>query len=253
MTAFTRWLGVLLALPGMAAIVLPFYYGVSPMKVVMGVGGAASRTFAANYLWMAIPFFAAPMILDWQVRRARGMRMGWLRVFVWHATAVAAVAPVLVTIFREPSDTWAEASPALLPALAAIVVYGALVARCLGRKRPADETAGVATKDGKRAQLEARGWRVGDVATFLELTPEEAAFVETKLALSRNLRDRRTDKGLSQTALAKLLNSSQSRVAKMEAADPTVSVDLLLRALFALGARPRDVASCLAGRPVVAA
>jgi predicted XRE-type DNA-binding protein len=107
-------------------------------------------------------------------------------------------------------------------------------------------------KNRKRAQLEAHGWRVGDVATFLDLTPEEAAFVETKLALSRNLRDRRTDKGLSQTALAKLLNSSQSRVAKMEAADPTVSVDLLLRALFALGARPRDVASCLARRPVVA-
>ena len=108
-------------------------------------------------------------------------------------------------------------------------------------------------KNGKRAQLEARGWRVGDVAAFLDLTPEQAAFVETKLALSRNIRDRRTHKGLSQTALAKMLNSSQSRVAKMEAADPTVSVDLLLRALFALGARPRDVASCLAGRPVVAA
>ena len=107
-------------------------------------------------------------------------------------------------------------------------------------------------KNRKRAQLEAHGWRVGDVATFLDLTPEEAAFVETKLALSRSLRDRRIDTGLSQTALAKLLNSSQSRVAKMEAADPTVSVDLLLRALFALGARPRDVASCLVGRPVVA-
>ena len=108
-------------------------------------------------------------------------------------------------------------------------------------------------KNRKRAQLEAHGWRVGDVATFLDLTPEEAAFVETKLALSRSLRDRRAAKGLSQTALAQLLNSSQSRVAKMEAADPTVSVDLLLRALFALGARPRDVASCLARRPVVAA
>jgi DNA-binding transcriptional regulator YiaG len=108
-------------------------------------------------------------------------------------------------------------------------------------------------KHRKRTLLEAQGWRVGDVATFLDLTPEEAAFVETKLALSRSLRDRRTAKGLSQAALAKRLNSSQSRVAKMEAADPTVSVDLLLRALFALGARPRDVASCLARRPVVAA
>ena len=144
MTGFKRWLGVILALPGTAAIVLPFYYGVSPMTVIMEVGGAASRTFAADYLWIAIPFFAAPMILDWQVRRARGMRMGWLRAFIWHATAVASVAPILVAIFRVPSDAWAEASPALLPVLAAIVVYGALVARCLGRRRPADETAGVA-------------------------------------------------------------------------------------------------------------
>jgi hypothetical protein len=144
MTGFNRWRGVLLALPGMAAIVLPFYYGVSPMKVIMEVGKAASRTFAADYLWMAIPFFAAPMILDWQVRRARGMRMGRLRVFIWHATAVAAIAPVLVTMSRAHSNTWAEASPAVLPALSAIVVSGALVARCLGRKRPAEETAGVA-------------------------------------------------------------------------------------------------------------
>jgi predicted XRE-type DNA-binding protein len=101
-------------------------------------------------------------------------------------------------------------------------------------------------KNRKKAQLEARGWHVGDAADFLQLTPEEAAFVETKLALSRSLRLHRTANGLSQAALAKRLHSSQSRIAKMEAADPTVSIDLLLRALFALGARPRDVASCLA-------
>jgi len=101
-------------------------------------------------------------------------------------------------------------------------------------------------KNRKKTRLEAQGWRVGDVATLLELTPEEAAFVETKLALSRSLRLHRTASGLSQAALAKRLHSSQSRIAKMEAADPTVSIDLLLRALFALGARPRDVASCLA-------
>jgi predicted XRE-type DNA-binding protein len=101
-------------------------------------------------------------------------------------------------------------------------------------------------KNRTKTRLEARGWRVGDVATFLDLTPEEAAFIETKLALSRSLRLHRTANGLSQAALAKRLHSSQSRIAKMEAADPTVSIDLLLRALFALGARPRDVASCLA-------
>ena len=97
----------------------------------------------------------------------------------------------------------------------------------------------------KRARLEARGWKVGTAAEFLELTLEEAAFVETKLALSHALRARRTEQHVSQAALAKRLGSSQSRVAKMEAADPTVSIDLLLRALYALGATPRDVAKAL--------
>jgi len=97
----------------------------------------------------------------------------------------------------------------------------------------------------KRAKLEAQGWRVGAAADFLNLSPEEAAFVETKLALSNSLRARRAEQRVTQTALAKRLRSSQSRVAKMEAADPSVSVDLLLRALYALGATPRDVAKAL--------
>lgn len=108
-------------------------------------------------------------------------------------------------------------------------------------------------KSNKRARLEAHGWRVGSAAEFLELTPEENAFVETKLALSQCVRERRTAQNLSQAALAKRLNSSQSRVAKMEAADATVSVDLLLRAVFALGAKPRDVANAIQKRRPAAA
>ena len=108
-------------------------------------------------------------------------------------------------------------------------------------------------KKTKSAALKTHGWRVGSVADFLELSPAESAFIETKLALSQSLHDRRTAAGLSQAGLAKRLRSSQSRVAKMEAADPTVSVDLLLRALYALGARPRDVASSITKRAVAAA
>lgn len=100
-------------------------------------------------------------------------------------------------------------------------------------------------KSAKRARLEAQGWRVGSAAEFLELTPEEAAFVETKLALSRCVRSRRAAQNVTQAALAKRLKSSQSRVAKMEAADATVSIDLLLRALFALGAKRRDIAAAI--------
>ena len=108
-------------------------------------------------------------------------------------------------------------------------------------------------KKSKQARLQAKGWRFGSAADFLELTDEEASFVETKLALSNSLRDRRAAQHLSQAALAKRLNSSQSRVAKMEAADPTVSIDLLLRALFALGAKPRDVAVAIQKRRSAAA
>src|SRR5580765_6936869 len=110
-----------------------------------------------------------------------------------------------------------------------------------------------AMKKSKQTRLEAKGWRVGSVAAFLELTDEEAAFVELKLALSDSLRNRRAAQHLSQAALAKRLNSSQSRVAKMEAADSTVSIDLLVRALLALGATPRDVAVAIQKRRTAAA
>jgi hypothetical protein len=104
----------------------------------------------------------------------------------------------------------------------------------------------------KRAQLEAGGWRVGSAKEFLGLSPEEAALVETRLALSQALRSRRVAHGLTQGELARRLKSSQSRVAKMEAGDKTVSVDLLVKALFSLGAKPRDVGRALQRRGVAA-
>jgi ribosome-binding protein aMBF1 (putative translation factor) len=108
-------------------------------------------------------------------------------------------------------------------------------------------------KKNKRARLEAHGWRVGNAEDFLELSEEESALVDTKLALSGSVRDRRTKQGLSQAELARRLKSSQSRVAKLEAADPSVSADLLLRALFVLGATPNDVASAIRkSRPAAA-
>ncbi len=106
---------------------------------------------------------------------------------------------------------------------------------------------------GKRKRLEARGWRVGMASDFLRLSPEEAALVQMKVSLSRALRARREARGLSQIAFAKRLRSSQSRVAKMEAADKTVSIDLLLRGLVVLGATPRDIARILGRDSGVAA
>jgi len=97
-------------------------------------------------------------------------------------------------------------------------------------------------KRTKQAKLKRRGWAVGSATDFLALTPEEAAFVEIKLALSDALRARRQQAQLSQARVAKQIGSSQSRVAKMEAGDPSVTLDLLVRALLALGATTRTVA-----------
>ena len=97
-------------------------------------------------------------------------------------------------------------------------------------------------KNQKKAKLEAAGWRVSDASELLGLTPEENALIEMRLALSRALQNQRLNEKLTQAALAKLLGSSQSRIAKMEAADPSVSLDLLIRGLLALGSKNSDIA-----------
>src|SRR5437588_13005617 len=89
------------------------------------------------------------------------------------------------------------------------------------------------------------GWRDGTVAEFLGLTPEESALIEIKLALSRKLRERR-QKRMTQAQLAKKLQSSQSRVAKAENGDGSVSIELLVRAMLATGATPKEIGKTIA-------
>lgn len=100
----------------------------------------------------------------------------------------------------------------------------------------------------KKKRLERAGWAVGSAADVLKLSAEEAALVDMRLALSASVKDFRQRARLTQTALAERLGSSQSRVAKMEAGDPSVSLDLLVRALLSLGATRKDVATALAKR-----
>jgi len=104
------------------------------------------------------------------------------------------------------------------------------------------------TNNAKKTRLEAAGWKVGTAAEFLGLSKQEAAFVEMKLALARFLRQVRMRRNLSQARVATLVGSSQSRVAKMESGDPSVSVDLLLRSVLAVGASPNQVVRALASR-----
>jgi ribosome-binding protein aMBF1 (putative translation factor) len=102
--------------------------------------------------------------------------------------------------------------------------------------------------DRKRKRLEAKGWKLGSAQDLLRLTNEEDAYIELRLKLADGLRARRADRGLTQVQLAKVIRSSQSRVAKMEAGDPTVSLDLLVRSLLALGASSSELARIIAPR-----
>jgi len=96
-------------------------------------------------------------------------------------------------------------------------------------------------KVSKRKRLQAAGWKTGSAADFLGLSEPEAALVELKLALVAAVRAARAKRGLSQSALALRMQSSQSRIAKIEAGDASVSLDLIVRALVAAGASRNDV------------
>jgi DNA-binding XRE family transcriptional regulator len=93
----------------------------------------------------------------------------------------------------------------------------------------------------KKERLAKKGWKVGSVAEFLDLSADESAYIEMKLALSEKLRERRLHKKLTQAELAKVIESSQSRIAKMEAGDPTVTIDLLVKSLLALGVSKKEL------------
>jgi predicted transcriptional regulator len=90
------------------------------------------------------------------------------------------------------------------------------------------------------------GWVEGSVQEFLELSDADMAYIETKRALAACLRRHRRRKKMTQVALAAHLQTSQSRVAKMEAGDRSVSIDLIIQSLFRLGASPRQIASAMA-------
>lgn len=87
----------------------------------------------------------------------------------------------------------------------------------------------------KKTRLAAAGWRVGSTEEFLSLSETERAMIDIRVHLARTIREERVGRRISQTELADRIGSSQSRVAKMEAGDPSVSLDLLVRTLIAAG------------------
>jgi len=103
-------------------------------------------------------------------------------------------------------------------------------------------------RQSKRKALEAKGWKFGSAEDFLGLGEEELALIELKIALGTALKQRRQKKRLTQKAAANAISSSQSRVAKMEAGDPSVSIDLLVKSMITLGASRKDVAKAIGSK-----
>ncbi len=101
-------------------------------------------------------------------------------------------------------------------------------------------------RESKRKKLESKGWRLGNAKDLLGLSNQEEMYIELRVRLAEGLRARRLAAGVTQVKLAKTMKSSQSRVAKMEAGDPTVSLDLLVKSILALGASNRELAAIIA-------
>jgi ribosome-binding protein aMBF1 (putative translation factor) len=103
-------------------------------------------------------------------------------------------------------------------------------------------------REKKRRRLATRGWKIGTDQEFLRLSDDEAAYIDLKVRLATALRERRRQESFTQAELAKRLQSSQSRIAKMEAGDPSVSLDLLIRSLLILGASRQELSRIISAR-----
>jgi predicted XRE-type DNA-binding protein len=96
-------------------------------------------------------------------------------------------------------------------------------------------------KKSKKDKLQKAGWKIGDTREFLKLSDEEIALINIKQKLMQLVRKTREDQKLTQLALAKLLESSQSRIAKLESCSANISLDLIVRALLVMGVSNRKV------------
>ncbi len=102
-------------------------------------------------------------------------------------------------------------------------------------------------KQQKRKQLEEKGFRIGSASDFLELIPEEESYIEIRLEISGLVKSQRRKRGWTQQQLARAIGSSQSRVAKMEAGEPSTSLDLMIKTLLRLGVSKTQIGNLLTG------
>jgi transcriptional regulator with XRE-family HTH domain len=126
---------------------------------------------------------------------------------------------------------------------------GASISRTSGPQARKEKEGEMAMDREKKRALAAAGFRIGDAADFLGLTEAERRYVELRVKLSQAVRRRREGLRLTQEQLARKLDSSQSRIAKLEAASADVSLDLLFRGLFAVGGDLDDLTHGAAAQP----
>lgn len=105
----------------------------------------------------------------------------------------------------------------------------------------------------KRRLLEAKGWKVASTREFLDLTDEELEYIEIKIALSQLVKAQRERRRLTQERAARMIGSSQSRVAKMEAGDPSVSIDMYVKSIIALGGSREELGEAIKTEVLAAA
>jgi transcriptional regulator with XRE-family HTH domain len=100
-------------------------------------------------------------------------------------------------------------------------------------------------RQSKRDEITKLGYRVTGTQEFLGLSTEEMELIDLKISLIEKLKQIRYQKKITQKQLARLIQSSQSRVAMLEQGRPDVSLDLICRALFALGMDRRELGKAI--------
>lgn len=107
-------------------------------------------------------------------------------------------------------------------------------------------------RESKRKKLATKGRKLSSAREPSGLSPGTTAYIELRRTFADGLKMRRQSLGMTQTQLAHTVGSSQSRIAKMEAGDPGVSVSLLFKLLLALGTTGDELAAMIRRSPTFA-
>ncbi len=99
----------------------------------------------------------------------------------------------------------------------------------------------------KQSKIENAGFRVSSVQEFFDLSEAETSIIEMRLTLAKAIRTARAKKKLTQAQLAQLIKSSQPRIAKIEAGDPDVSIEQMVKSALALGLSRKQIGKVMAG------